>query len=100
MHTHAAARGARGGGRVDHGHAEGAGRWASGLRSPAPLWAFVNRDREPRHQHDMRAFVMAARSHAKTGKLSEVMCYNGVTESMLDVPYQVLRYSTNNSLMY
>ncbi len=32
----------------------------------------MTRDNEPRHQHDMRAFVMAARLHSKTGKLSEV----------------------------
>lgn len=36
------------------------------------LFKFTNRDMEPRHQHDMRAFVMAARLHAETGKLSEV----------------------------
>lgn len=47
------------------------------------LYMFVTRDREPRHQHDMRAFVMAARAHARTGKLSEVsivhtMCVEGV----------------------
>ena len=35
---------------------------------------FVTRDMEPRNQHDMRAFVMAARLHAETQKLSEVGC--------------------------
>ena len=71
---HHAARGGRGGSvGHDRRRAEGGGRGASTSRSPLPLYEFVMRDREPRHQHDMREFVMAARIHAKTGRLSEVL---------------------------
>ena len=71
---HHAARGGRGGSvGHDRRRTEGGGRGASTPRSPLPLSAFVMRDREPRHQHDMRAFVMAARIHAETGRLSEVL---------------------------
>ena len=75
MHARAAACGGRCEGRDGHREqAKGAGKRASAFRSRDPLLAFVKCDREPRHQHDvMRAFLMATRSHAKTGQLSEVL---------------------------
>ncbi|CAM9746173.1 unnamed protein product [Ascophyllum nodosum] len=77
---HHAARGGRGGSvGHDRRRTEGGGRGASTPRSPLPLSAFVMRDREPRHQHDMRAFVMAARIHAETGRLSEAIAWLGDT---------------------
>lgn len=80
--------GGRGGrnGRLGGGSGGGGGGLRSrdnAQRGQAPaLYMFVTRDRVPRHQHDLRAFVMAARKHAKIGKLSEVesirACSGGV----------------------
>lgn len=61
------------GGNDGRGRGGGRGRRAdSAGRGRTNLFMFMKRDIEPRHQHDMRTFVMAARLHAKTGKLSEV----------------------------
>lgn len=58
---------------AERGRVREGGRYGDRFRHQAPsLNLFVTRDLEARNQHDMRAFVMAARHHAEFGKLSEV----------------------------
>lgn len=73
-------RSSQDGGNGGRGGGGGKGRRVDGSssRGGMNLFMFMKRDIEPRHQHDMRAFVMAARLHAKTGKLSEVWCHRYV----------------------
>ncbi|CAM9550665.1 unnamed protein product [Scytosiphon promiscuus] len=66
------------GGNSGRGRGGWRGRRAEvGGRGGVNLFMFTNRDMEPRHQHDMRSFVMAARLHAETGKLSEAISWLG-----------------------
>lgn len=76
-------RGGKGGGRGGRNNGGGRGGGGGG-EAPrgSTLFMFVKRDKEPRHQHDMRAFVMAARVHAKTGKLSEVTAVRPCTTAV------------------
>lgn len=65
--------GRKGRGRGGHDMGGRGGGWRH-TNNNLNLHVFVSRDREPRHQHDMRAFVMSARLYSTAGKLSEVMC--------------------------